>query len=117
AVLAAVRHHPPALLLPVGPVGFGLLDELDVPPGRRAQRAGVVIAVASQREAVGGQLIPLLARHLARLAADAQARIGEKALGLPGGRRRLDVHQAPVLLHHARRPERTLQVKALSSWM
>ena len=40
---------------------------------------GVIVAVAGEVEAVGGQLVPLLAGHLAGLAADAQRRIGEEA--------------------------------------
>src|SRR6266513_348491 len=80
AMLADVRHHQPALILPAR-IGFRLLDELDVAPGGCPQRPGVVVTVARHREPVGGQLVPLLARHLARFAADAQAGIGEEAPG------------------------------------
>ena len=56
-----------------------LLLERDVPPGRRREVAGVVVAVAGEVEAVGGELVPLLAGHLARLAADAERGVGEEA--------------------------------------
>src|SRR2546429_3647909 len=116
AMLADVGHHQPALILPAR-VGFRLLDELDVAPGGRPQRPGVVATVARHRKPVGGQLVPLLARHLARLAANAQAGIGEETTGSFWWKRRLDVHQPLVGVDHRSRPLRMLQVKALSSWM
>ena len=94
-----------------------LLHELDVAPRGRPQRPGVVVTVAGHGKPIGGQLVPLLAGHLARLAADAQAGIREEAPGLFRWRRRLDVHQPLVGVDHRSRPLRRLQVKALSSWM
>src|SRR4051794_36516189 len=82
----ARRHQPPQLaggrhLLPAGPVttgpdhlgaeGFALLDEGHVPPRIGTQALGVVVRPAAEVEAVVGDVVPLLARHLARLAADA----------------------------------------------
>ena len=73
---AHVAHHQPASVLAV----FGkLFDELDVPPMDAVELAGVVVAVATQRvhPAIGaGQLVPFLAGDLARLAADADRRVG-----------------------------------------
>ena len=57
-----------------------LLDELDVPPGARAQFPGVVVRRTKEREAVLGDRVPLLARDLTRLAADADRGVGEEAL-------------------------------------
>src|SRR5512133_4391491 len=62
-----------------------LLDEGDVAPRARAERPGVVVGRAEKAEAVLGDGIPLLARHLARLAPDADRGVGEEALA----RRRL----------------------------
>src|SRR6202042_1088025 len=59
-----------------------LLDERDVPPAVGAERPGVVIGLARQLQHAGlgiGQRVPLLARHLAGLAADADAGVGEEA--------------------------------------
>src|SRR5215211_5178371 len=59
-----------------------------MPPGRRRQRPRVVVGPAlAEQVAVGGQVVPLLARHLARLAADADGGVGEEAhpLGLDPG--------------------------------
>src|SRR5438128_10844803 len=86
AMLADVRHHQPALILPVR-VGFRLLHELDVAPRGRPQRPGVVVTVAGHRKPVGGQLVPLLAGHLTRLAADTQAGIPVDAPALLRRRR------------------------------
>src|SRR6476646_5565621 len=69
AVLAHVAHHEPASGIGAAPVGE-LLDELHVAPRRGRQLAGVVVAVAGPREAVRRELVPLLARDLACLAAD-----------------------------------------------
>src|SRR5438105_6978850 len=41
------------------------LDELHMPPGRVAERRGVVVRKTAPRVAVGGNLVPLLARNLA----------------------------------------------------
>ena len=80
AVLAHVRGHQPAEVA----VGRGLLDERDVPPGRGAERAGVVVGRAEQVEPVVGDAVPFLARDLARLAADADRRVGEEPLARSG---------------------------------
>src|SRR5260370_18788994 len=99
AVLADVAHHEPASVLPVG---AELLDELHVPPVGAVERAGVVVAVAAQHADTPvprRELVPLLARHLARLAADADGGVGVEA------------HR---LRHHA---FSTLHTKALASWI
>src|SRR5699024_8634506 len=70
-----------------GPCGDRLLDERDVPPRGAAQPAGVVVGHAGERDPVLGHRVPLLARHLARLAPDAHRRVGEEALA----RRRVGV--------------------------
>src|SRR4029453_2683814 len=77
AVLAHVRLHEPA---EVHAVGAGtLLDERDVAPRGRVQLARVVERFAGPREPVGREHVPLLARDLARLAADADRRVREEA--------------------------------------
>src|SRR3954467_4362013 len=84
AVLADVTHHQPA---PVGSVLAELLDKLDVPPVDSIQLAGVVVAVPAHLvlPAPGrGELVPLLAGHLARFAADAYGGVGVEAHGLLG---------------------------------
>src|SRR5699024_2226427 len=64
---------------------LSLLDEGDVPPGVRAQLPGVVIAGAEDLQvAVDRVAVPLLARHLAGLAADADRGVGEEALARMG---------------------------------
>ena len=100
AVLADVRAHEPAQAV----VGL-LLDERHVAPRVRAELARVVVGVPGEREAVLGHEVPLLARHLARLAADADRRVGEEA------RPRLDlqaVGRLPVSLLHRPTPPRSL---------
>ena len=84
AVLADVGAHQPAQRRPSPSVagtrsGLLLLDERDVAPGVRAERAGVVVRVARPDEAVLGDEVPLLAGDLAGLAADADRRVGEEA--------------------------------------
>src|SRR6266850_1876292 len=99
AMFAHVAHHQPAFLTPVL---AELLHELHVTPMDAVEAAGVVVAVAGQlapAPAGGGELVPLLARHLARLAADAHGRVGIESHGLG--------HQAFSTLH----------TKALPSWM
>jgi hypothetical protein len=105
AVLADVGGHQPAQLaqlagqlrarrvldeVAVQPVvhihGTPLLDERDVPPGVGAEAAGVVHRHARMAQAVLRDAVPLLARHLARLAADADAAVGEEAHPRPGAR-------------------------------
>src|SRR6266850_4466600 len=68
AVLADVAHQEPASL---ATVRAELLDELHVPPVDAVEVPRVVVAVATERPHAAvrrRQLIPLLARHLARLA-------------------------------------------------
>src|SRR5205807_10334551 len=116
AVLAYVRHHQPALLLPAA-IGLRLFDELDVPPGGGPQMTGVVVTVAGDGKSIGGQLVPLLAGNFAGLAANAEAGVSEEALRLLRWQRLLQIHQALVAVDHRKRPFRRLQVSALSSWM
>ena len=78
AVLADVAEHEPGDAIP-----RWSFDERYVAPCGGSEIDGVVITVSSQREGRRGrvtrQLIPLLARHLARFAANADGRIGEKS--------------------------------------
>src|SRR5439155_14352299 len=76
AVLADVGAHEPADS--VVRAGLRLLDEGDVSPGVGAQLAGVVIGETEPCQAVLGDVVPFLAGHLAGLAADADAGIGEE---------------------------------------
>ena len=81
----ALRHPDgdPGVL---GAERLALLDELDVAPGVRAQGAGVVVGAAEQLvDPVLRDPVPLLAGHLAGLAADADRGVGEEPLA----RRRL----------------------------
>src|SRR5262245_35789628 len=74
AVLAEVAHH-----VPRDPaLGRGPLAELHVAPVLVVELSGVVIAVAEARR-VAAELVPLLARHLAGLAPDAERRVREEA--------------------------------------
>src|SRR5699024_10243984 len=57
-----------------------LLDEGDVPPRGGAELSGVVVRVPRESDTVLGDEVPLLARHLAGLAADAHGGVGEEAL-------------------------------------
>src|SRR3569623_1022012 len=80
AMLAHIAHHEPAPLVRLGK----LFDELHVPPRVATQSQRIVVALAAHLEvraavAARGKLIPLLARHLACLAPDADARVGEEA--------------------------------------
>src|SRR5205823_57528 len=53
--------------------GLGIVfNELDVPPGGSAYRAGVVVGKAAPVQAIFADAVPLLAGYLAGLAADAQ---------------------------------------------
>ena len=78
AVLANVAEHEPSNAIP----GWSF-DECHMAPCGGSEVDGVVITVSSQREGRCGrvtrQLIPLLACHLARFAANADGRIGEKS--------------------------------------
>src|ERR1700730_3685861 len=56
-----------------------LFEEHDVPPGRCAEVAGVVVGISGPDESVIGHLIPLFARDLAGFAANANTRVGEEA--------------------------------------
>src|SRR5581483_10106349 len=78
AVLADVGAHQPAEPLAVAARRDALLDEGDVAPAVRAQRRGVVVRLARPDEPVVGHEVPLLARHLAGLAADADRGVREE---------------------------------------
>src|SRR5207248_1379826 len=67
AVLADVGAHQPAEVA----VLRALLYEGDMPPGIRVELAGVVVGLARPDEPVLRDEVPLLARDLAGLAADA----------------------------------------------
>src|SRR5262249_22466131 len=53
-------------------------DERDMAPRRGAERSRVVVGRAEQVEPVVRNAVPLLARHLARLAPDADGGVGEE---------------------------------------
>src|SRR5512146_1183001 len=119
AVLAHVAHHEPAPLVRL----WELLDELDVPPRIAAQAQCVVVALPAHLEvraavAARGELVPLLARHLARLAPDAHRGVGEEAHRLV---RRAGRRRGRLLLHDRKREGHqafsTLQTNAFPSWM
>ena len=78
AVLADVAEYEPSNSIP----GWSF-DECHMSPCGGTKVDGVVITVSGQREGRRGrvtrQLIPLLACHLARFAANADRRIGEKS--------------------------------------
>ena len=89
-----------------------------------AQRAGVVVRVAGEAEPVLGDAVPLLAGDLARLAADADAGVGEEADALlrlvavalrprPPSTRGARVDRA----RSSRAAAGMSQVAALDSWM
>ena len=78
AMLAHVAHHVPRRLDDRSIRRCRALDERDVTPRRTAECDGVVVRMSRKFVAVRGQLIPLLARDLARLAPDAQRRVGEE---------------------------------------
>ena len=56
-----------------------LFEKHDVPPGRCAEVAGVVVRISRPREAVVRHLVPFLACDFACFAADANARVGEES--------------------------------------
>src|SRR5580658_1903821 len=103
AMLANIAHHEPAVVirfvtrvvqgsaLAGRPVGE-LLDELHMAPGCRRQLRRIVVAIAGPVEPIRGQLIPLLACHLASLAADAYGSVRVKA-GRTTWRRRLTTEE------------------------
>src|SRR5205807_4789326 len=108
AVLADVGDEEPSVL---AVRAIELLEELDVPPGVPTEVAGVVVADPQPAGAVGGQAVPLLAGHLARLAADAERRVGEEA---DGGARGTRLGAGPGV-HRVRLPVRTAHISALVS--
>src|SRR5690348_281828 len=89
AMLADVAHHEPVTLerlhrVDALAVFAHTLDEFHMSPRVRRELARVVVAHARQPQPVGGQVVPLLARDLARFAADAQRRVGEEAVAFAG---------------------------------
>src|SRR5712672_739713 len=56
-----------------------LFQKHDVPPGRRAEMAGIVVRISRPREAVIGHMVPFFARDFASLTADANRGIGEES--------------------------------------
>src|SRR5581483_424211 len=145
AVLADVRGHEPPQ--PLGAVVDAqrllLFDESDVAPGVRVELAGVVVGLPRPLAPVLRHEVPLLARDLARLAADADRGVGEEAdarllplavllpavrLGgldhahvrsLTPGRARVrnSSTRSGSALPRGRRPGRMPTVNALTSWM
>ncbi len=81
-----------------------LLDEAHVPPGRGRERPRVVVRQRGEVGRLRRQLVPLLAGHLARLAADAERGVGEEAVGAAG----LDRHARGALRLLQRRARRVL---------
>src|SRR2546423_2128 len=127
AVLADVARHQPAqriLRVVVRARRLALLDEGDVAPRVRAEGRRVVVALARPDETVLGDQVPLLAGHLAGLAADADRRVGEEAharLGLLAVAQRARSRSSATNFGRrgprGRRPGRMSQVNALTSWM
>src|SRR5205085_9383523 len=93
-----------------------VLQQFRVPPGRGAHRAGVVIGETAPVETVFADAVPFLAGNFARLAANAQRRIGEK---------RCHAHADSILCANSlstsfprgRRPGRMSHTKAFVSIM
>src|SRR5437867_11625529 len=95
AVLAYIRHHEPGQVTAIR--ASALLDEFDMSPVHIRERTGIVIGITSNGERFAGssgrrllrefrrQTVPLMARDLARLAADADRGIGEKPHRLSHG--------------------------------
>src|SRR5439155_23641544 len=89
--------------------------------------ARVVVGLRPEAQVVGGEQVPLLARHLTGLAADAERRVGEEPepfAGIVGVRLRpaLGVHHPPPGRTASRgrgrwRPGRMAHVATLLSWM
>ena len=50
-----------------------------MPPGRRAEMAGIVVGISRPSKAVVRHLVPFFARDFTSLAADANARVSEEA--------------------------------------
>src|SRR5690606_24113210 len=83
AVLADVGHQQPREVAERGLLvreRHRPFHEGDVPPGRGAEVGGVVVRHRSEDLPVVGELVPLLARDLAGLAADAEGGVGEEPL-------------------------------------
>src|ERR1700722_7348881 len=71
-------------------------------PGRCRQLRRIVVAIARPVKPIRGQLIPLLARHLASLAADAYSRVRVKAGSRTGLRRFTTEERIDEALHQLR---------------
>src|SRR5207237_7996408 len=56
-----------------------LFEKHDVPPGRRAEVASVVVRISRPGEAVIRDLVPFLASDFTCFATDANTRVGEEA--------------------------------------
>ena len=56
-----------------------LFEKHDVPPGRRAEVAGVVVRISGPGETVIRDLVPFLASDFTCFATDTNARVGEEA--------------------------------------
>src|SRR5206468_12869786 len=84
AVLAHVAHHEPAAVVGT----LELLDELHMAPVSAVEPPRVVVAVPAHfghPAVLGGELVPVLARDLARLAPDADRGVGEESHGFGHG--------------------------------
>ncbi len=92
AMFANIAHHQPAAArrtarnyVQRGPAAFilrgELFNEFHMAPCRGGQCLGVVVAIAAPGQAIGWQLIPLLAGHLASFAANTHRGVGVKAHG------------------------------------
>src|SRR5262245_45569975 len=122
AVLANVRHQEPLELAVV----LGLLDEADEPI-RLVGEVRLVLVAAGPHGLLHRQLVPLLARHLAGPATDAERRVREHRQRAShgytspfSGCRRLWLRLALLTLPRAMgyaSPFFTLQTNAFVSWM
>src|SRR6185436_3474167 len=113
-VLADVRRELPRQqpgIVPTTTNRRRLLDELHVPPGRGAERAGVVVRVPGEQQPILRHLVPLLARHLARLAPDAKRRVRQEACDPRG----LHAHVSQIRRRAERAPGRRAPVRAQTS--
>ena len=85
AMLADIAHHQPVALEGrhcgrTLAIPGDVLDKMKMPPGRRREVAGIVVAGAAQPQIIGRQRVPFLAGDFAGLAADAQCRIGKEPI-------------------------------------
>jgi hypothetical protein len=81
AMLADVgreRPGPPFRRIAAAARHDWLLDELHMPPGGVAERERVVVRETAPAQPVLGDVVPLLASHFARLAADAERGVSEE---------------------------------------